>query len=565
MSNKGQKVICIGLDGATFDLIHPWVAAGKLPHLGKIMQNGVWGELESVIPPISAPAWTSFMTGKNPGKHGIFGFKKRKPGTYEDTFVNRKLIKSETLWKGLSNSQKKVIVINVPLTYPPEEVYGCLVSGMDTPSTKSPYTCPPQLKEEINRVTRGRYTIHLHLGGYLTNEKRKREALRQLRRAIDARTRVGEYLLQKYPWDFFMIKYDNPDQVQHYFWQDMDQGGSGLQNAILEVYQHLDSAVGRLTRSMDENTTLVILSDHGAGPVNFKGIYINEWLRRKGMLFAENDSDGKRRTVGNRFRARKFLSQSFEEIYFFAGRMISHQMRERLGLPLPKIKAALRYSRSRANIDWTKTKAYFGGNLNAIHINVQGQDPAGIVKPGKEYEQVREEIIRGLKSLVDPEDGQAVFERICKREEIYHGPALEEAPDILLVPRNFSDYTMAKKMLNDDSKPVIAYHPSPRGITGSHRLNGIFLAQGQGIKKGGQVNGARIIDLFPTIYHILGLAVPGDVDGKILTKAFIPAWLSENPVRFSESDTSVGEIAEDVYSEEDEEEIRERLTGLGYI
>ena len=129
-----RKVICIGLDGATFDLIRPWLSKGKLPNIGRIIKDGVWGELESVIPPVSAPAWTSFMTGKNPGKHGIFGFKKEKQGTYEELFVNRKLIKSETLWKCLSDVGKKVIVINVPLTYPPEEINGYLMSGMDTPS-----------------------------------------------------------------------------------------------------------------------------------------------------------------------------------------------------------------------------------------------------------------------------------------------------------------------------------------------------------------------------------------------------------------------------------------------
>jgi len=169
MSNKERKVFCVGLDGATFDLIRPWVAAGELPHLEKIMQGGVWGELESVIPPISAPAWTSFMTGKNPGKHGIFGFTKQKRGSYEERFVNRQLIKSETLWKGLGDSGKKVIVVNVPITYPPEEVNGCLVSGMDAPSTKSPYAYPPELREKINRVTGGKYRIHLHLRSCVTH------------------------------------------------------------------------------------------------------------------------------------------------------------------------------------------------------------------------------------------------------------------------------------------------------------------------------------------------------------------------------------------------------------
>lgn len=559
---SAKKVMCIGLDGATFDLIRPWVSEGRLTNMGKIMQEGVWGELESVIPPISAPAWTSFMTGKNPGKHGIFGFKKEKQGTYEEIFVNRKLIKSETLWKGLSDNGKKVIIINVPLTYPPEEVNGCIVSGMDTPSTKSPYTYPLQLKEEINRVTRGKYKIHMHFGGYLTNNKRKKQALEEILSAIDIRTYVAEHLMQKYPWDFFMIKFDNPDQVQHYFWKDMGGEESISGNAILKVYKHLDSILGKFMKYLDEDTILVVVSDHGAGPVIGKRIYINEWLRRKGMLYTKDRFDGKRRNVRNRLK--KLLMQSLEKLLFRAGKVISHRLRDRLSIPLPAIKAKL-FSFTHVNTDWTKTKAYFGGNLNAIYINVEGCRPDGIVKPGEEYEQVREEIIRGLKSLVDPDDGQPVFEHVYKKEEVYHGSLLEEAPDILVIPRNFSDYTIGKEILNNDRKPVIAYHPSPKGITGSHRFNGIFLAQGVSIRKGEQIKGARIIDIFPTIYHMFGFQIPADIDGNPLTSIFTPEWLSENPVRFSKIVTHIEETKEDVYSKEDEAEIRERLKGLGYI
>jgi predicted AlkP superfamily phosphohydrolase/phosphomutase len=565
MSNDKRKVFCIGFDGATFDLIRPWVAAGKLPHLEKIMQDGVWGKLESVIPPISAPAWTSFMTGKNPGKHGIFGFTKQKQGSYEARFVNRKLIKSETLWKGLSDSGKKVIVINVPITYPPEEVDGCLVSGMDAPSTKSPYVYPPELREEINRVTRGKYRIHLHLGGYLINEKRKKEALEEIVSATANRTRVAEYLLQKKPWDFFMIKFDNPDQVQHYFWKEMNQEGSVFQNAILMVYQYLDLMLARLMRYMDENTNLLVVSDHGAGPLNGKRIYMNEWLRRNGMFFTKDHSDGKKRTFRSGFKVKKRLSNAFEKMYFGGGRIISYRVRNRLGISFSMMKARLRSFTSQLNTDWTKTKAYFGDNLSAIYINLEGREPNGIVKPGEEYEQVREKIIRGLESLVDPDDGKPVFDHVFRKEQVYQGPELERAPDILFFSRNFSDYTVGKEIFNDDKKHVIAYHPSPKGVTGNHRLDGIFLAQGKSIRKGGQVIGARILDICPTIYHMFGLEIPADIDGKSLTAIFTPEWLSQNPVRFSTMDSSIEETKAEVYSKEDEEEIRERLSGLGYI
>jgi len=565
MSNKA-KVLCIGLDGATFDLIRPWVEAGKLPQMKKIMLNGVWGELESVIPPISAPAWTSFMTGKNPGKHGIFGFKKEKQGTYQEIFVNRKLIKSKSLWKRLSDDEQKVIVINVPLTYPPEEVKGCLVSGMDAPSKKSPYTYPSELKNEIEKVTGNKYKIHLHLGGYLINEKRKKQALEEVMSVIDARVKVAEYLMQKHQWDFFMIKFDNPDQVQHYFWKEMNQKESPLQEAILKIYQHLDSILARLIKYMDKDTTLIVLSDHGAGPVNNKRIYINEWLRRNGMYFTKDHTCVRRKGLGGRFKVKKLLAKLLDKAYFTAGKIISYRIRDRLGIFLPTLKGRFRSFTFGLNTDWTKTKAYSGGNPNAIYINLEGRKPSGIVKLGEEYEQLRDEIIRGLKYLIDPENGEPAFEHVYKREEIYHGPDLEGAPDILLYPRNFSDYTLGKEILNDVHKPVIAYHPSPKGITGNHRLKGIFLIQGPSIKSGEFIKGMRIIDLFPTIYYLLGLKVPDDIDGRILTSIFCSEWISQNPIQFSRSvDSIMNDGNVDVYSEQDEKEIYERLSGLGYL
>jgi predicted AlkP superfamily phosphohydrolase/phosphomutase len=434
---------------------------------------------------------------------------------------------------------------------------------MDTPSTKSAFTYPLRLKDEINSVTQGKYQIHQHFGGYLINDKRKKQALEEILSVIDLRVHVAEHLMQKYPWDFFMIKFDNPDQVQHYFWKDMNSDEkSTFRDAILKVYEHLDSILGKFMKLMDEDTTLMVISDHGAGPVIGKKIYINEWLRRKGMLYTKDNFDGKKKNIRNRLR--KLLMRSLEKLYFRAGKVTSHRLRDRLGISLHAMKAR-RLSLTHSNTDWLRTKAYFGGNLNAIYINLEGRRPYGVVKPGTEYEQVREEIIDGLKALLDPDDGQPVFEHVYKKEEVYHGSLLDEAPDILVVPRNFSDYTMGKEILNSDNKPVIASQPSQRGVTGNHRLNGIFLSYGKCIRGGKQIQGAKIIDLFPTIYHVFGLQIPADIDGKPLTSIFTPEWLSENPVRFSDTATGIGEIKEDVYSEEDEAEIRERLKGLGYI
>jgi len=496
MTDKSYKVFCIGLDGATFDLIRPWVAEGRLPNIGRMMQKGVWGELESVLQPVSAPAWTSFMTGKNPGKHGIFGFRKQKKNSYGELFVNRTLIRGLTLWNMLGKIGKKVIVMNVPITYPPEKVNGTIICGMDTPSTKSEFTHPPHIMQDIEQLTGGDYKIHLHLGGYLTNDKRREKALQDIKRLTDTRAKVADHLLRTNAWDFFMLKFDNPDQVQHYFWRYLDKAESKFKDAIYSIYRHLDTTVGRLMEHVDENTITIILSDHGAGPYKEKVFYVNEWLKREGLLFS-GAKDKKRRKGIKSFKG-QFVVDLLDWLYHFSSKIVSYKMRDRLGFVFPLLKTRIRSVIKFSAIDWRRTKAYLGGNLNTIHINLQGREPLGTVSPGEEYEKLRDRIIRNLKSITDPDDGKPVFEHIYRKEEVYHGHCMDEAPDLLLVPREFA-YNLSKKFRGSENESLVAYKPSSKGVSGKHKMNGMFLIKGATVKKGAEVKEARPIDLFPNI------------------------------------------------------------------
>ena len=302
-SSKTQKarVLVIGLDGATFDLLLPWLEEGFLPHLAEIWRRSSYAPLRTTIPPITASAWTSFQTGKNPGKHGLFDFTQYRPGSYETPFVNARSVQAEPLWVTLGRHGKRVVVLNVPVTYPPRRVNGYLISGLLTPSTNVEFTYPPGLSQELTE-TIGDYEIlvpvrdFLHLGvrGFvdrLTGVSRKR-------------AEAARYLMGRLEWDFFMVHFHSPDVLQHALWSFLDRShpeydaaADGDREYVRSYYRELDSLVGSLVREAGQNVTVVLMSDHGFGPA-YKRFHINQWLATQGFLTLRADSWSKKTLSG---------------------------------------------------------------------------------------------------------------------------------------------------------------------------------------------------------------------------------------------------------------------------
>ncbi|HEM61767.1 MAG TPA: hypothetical protein ENO24_05715, partial [Chloroflexi bacterium] len=279
-----KRILVIGLDGATFDLIKPWIAEARLPTLGRLMEEGVHGNLRSVPNLNSAPAWSSFATGTNPGKHGIFYFDERVPNTYTKRYLNGSHRVGKSFWKLLSDQGKTVCVINVPMTFPADELNGVMLAGLDSPGVQSEgFAYPPSiLKELSSRV--GDYIIEPGIPGYMKAGK-KDQALARLFEAVDKRLNYARYLLAKYPWQLFVVVFTATDAVQHFFWKDMDprhpehdpQEARVYGDAILKVYQRMDEVVLTLLQEARPSTTIIV-SDHGGG-FNQRGAeYLNPWL-----------------------------------------------------------------------------------------------------------------------------------------------------------------------------------------------------------------------------------------------------------------------------------------------
>ena len=547
-----EKVLIIGLDGVTFDLIEPWVAERKLPNLEKLMQNGTKGILKSTIMPNSFPGWTSCTTGVNPGKHSIYmPMIRRDRNSYSMFVPTARDIKVKTIWQILSENDRRVGVINVPCTYPPSEVNGFLVSGMLSPGLHSNFTYPEALKDEMITEIRD-YVIDVKI----TADTTKKRLLEEILYSIKKRQETTLYLMEKYDWDFFMTVFTESDRAQHYFWADMDaehylhnKGDAKLYgDAIQKVYQRLDEAVGTILDRTDDNTKIMIVSDHGFGR-DYKSVVVNKWLIDKGLLFLNEGTRGKE-SKHKKEQYKKFLQKLG---LLGLAKKIYHLIHTQNALNVSKWQLKeLKGQTEVSMIDWSRTKAYVAAD-RGIRINLKGREPDGIVNHS-DYKKIINYIKEELIKLNYP-DGNRVFEEILAKEEVFTGPYLEYAPDLITVMK-------VSYPVSDIDTECMFKHGG--WTTGSHTANGIFIAVGAGIKKDTTVTGANLMDICPTALYMLGIPLTKEMDGKVLMEIFEDGYSNGREIKYYGSSYKCPP-EEKVFDEQDEQKVKERLKGLGYI
>jgi len=557
--------LIIGLDGGTFNLLQPWIDEGKLPNLKRIQDEGVSGELESTIPPVTTPAWSSFMTGNNPGKHGVFYFMGRDKTTGREVPVNSRMRSGATIWRLLSDQGKKVLVLNCPTTYPPEEVNGAMISCFLTPGGKRDFIYPKELVDEIEAKF-GEYPLYLKTTIFSANlsEKNVRRFLDELKSELTYKFEVAHYLLDRIPADLLMIHVWGTDRIQHELWNLFDEShprynqtlGEKFKGEIINYFSLVDQEIGRLWERFGKQHPIVILSDHGFGPVH-KGIDLNCFLLKEGFI----------KIKGNPISRLKYLLWRKGLTYPFLFNALFKAILK-LGIsppakpPMEKmndIRSGKRDLLLASNdVDWTRTKAYSKFGIGTIQINLKGREENGAVSPGEEYEQVRREIVESLKRLRDPETNLVIEGDIFFKEEIYHGEHLDDAPDIVYLARGTY---LAGAFFGFTSNTPVA---ETDVWFGNHRINGIFLASGDGIEKGKRIEGAKIIDIAPTVLYLMEEKIPFSMDGKVLDQAFPQEFLAAHPKQFYE--VSPEDVQKDAsLSREDEEDLVKRLKGLGYL
>ncbi|HLG13514.1 MAG TPA: alkaline phosphatase family protein [Blastocatellia bacterium] len=556
-----KRVLFIGLDGATFDVLDPLIDRGLMPRLKQFIGEGVRGPLETTIPPITPTAWVSWMTGKNPGKHGVFEFLLRRKGTggLPDMPVNSGVRDGLPFWDVLGQMGKRAIVTNVPCTYPPGLVNGLMISDFLTPRGRRDFTHPPNLIDEIESKF-GPYQLYI-TEVYTPGNVEK--ILVQLFAELDYKTKVNRYLMNEYGWDIFATHYWGTDRFQHELWHLLDESHPFFNRKehdahigrIHDYWHAVDSTLGELFDEVGDEASVYLGSDHGFGPIK-KFLCFNVWLMNEGLLVLKRDAM-------TRFKRAIFrLGLTPDLAYRSAMKMGLAHLRLSVGVTNRSklMRLANLLMLSLEDVDWSRTTAFSKGNYGQIFINLRGREANGKVDPGADYEYALQSIIDKLRGLTDPETRQPLIGPIWRREDLYNGPHLDEAPDIQFLPADMTNKPLGTLDLTSNKFITPVY-----GNSGDHRMNGILLGRGPEIRRGHRIAGARIIDFAPTILHSFGVEIPSDMDGRVLEELFTDEYLGNVPVRasgaeaYAEADGSVG------MTDEESEEIRQRLRGLGYL
>ena len=554
MSNTNSKpgLILFGIDGATFDVIKPAVAAGHLPTVGRLLKEGAHGILKSIIPPVTSPAWTSIMTGVNPGKHGIFEFYTLKEDSYNTRLVSSIDRQTPALWNLLNQYGLRVGVLNVPTTYPPDPIDGWMISGMMGAPTFGKAACfPPELANEIDELG-----IPYPMERRVRKSARGRYDFAALQQQINSRSAATLHLLKQRPVDVLIIVCNYTDHVQHNFWHDrslVTSPGQTIEDMILYAYQQADSFLGRLLDWCGEEATVFVVSDHGAGPLE-EHLNLERLLLEAGLVVLKS---------GQRHLSTPGLSLL---------ERIKHTAPQSLRKLVPtlwyrKVKTFLEEQKL-ARIDWQRTRAFNIGTYLGLRLNVVGREPQGCIAL-ENYEDQRQQIRSLLEEYRHPDTGAPIFE-VYNREELYHGPHVSNAPDLLGVIGE--DRVHLVDLLNPyNAPPFIDWQKmkkiAPYRQTGAHRPEGVLIAAGPHIPAHCLATEAQLVDIVPTVLYALGLPIPSYCDGRVLTEVFADDFVDSHPPRYA--DIAMQRQAEDteesVYSEQESEQIRQRLRDLGYL
>jgi predicted AlkP superfamily phosphohydrolase/phosphomutase len=542
---RAPELTVVGLDAATFDVIDPMIAAGELPNLAGLFAQGARGILRSTTHPLTTQAWTTMLTGVNAGRHGMWDFAER--AGYRLRLVNGSYRRAPALWEHLTARKRRVGIVNVPFTWPAQEVSGFQIAGIDAAAREKGMTYPDDLLAELRR----RYgkleldhALPLNRDGYID--------LDRVRAAVEQKVDAALWLSERFEPELLLVVFMAADHMQHYGWLEWER--QGLESRVAEVYRMLDDAVGTLTDAFGHEKNFLVVSDHGAG--RMKGVVnINSWLAEHGWL-TYADSKGMLRGELPRLVLYKLLEQR---------RRLPKGLRNFVKQRAPTVRDRMHELKEFTAIDFAKTSAFAYGNMGNVVINVRGREEHGIVEPGADYDKLCREIRAKALDLRHPETGELLIAEVHRRDDLFDGPELEKIPDLIF---EFDHYAWAGKGNLMSRTPtmwdVIKMAESGKETyVGTHRHEGIIALRGPSVAEG-RVLSANIQDVAPTIMYLLGEPIPAEFEGRLLEEAIVPALLAERPPDFVSGElVEVGAVTS--YGAEAAEEVGARLRDLGYL
>ncbi|KAB7517972.1 alkaline phosphatase family protein [Halosegnis rubeus] len=544
-----MDTLVFGLDGGEWDVINPMIEDGKLPNLESLISTGVSGPLKSITPPVSPPAWNSIQTGTNPGKHGVFDF-----STFDDEYVRRSINTSDRqstpFWRVMNDYDVSTGLFKTPFTYPPGQISGFIVTGFPTPSRANDFAKPESIVERVGPVQD-------LLEDWSYQQAGDYEAFKKdLIQVANHQTEVFLDLLNEYDTDLAMTVYDGSDRIQHFFWKYFDEShpryepNSQFSGAIEEYYQTVDEGLGRILETANPPCDVVVLSDHGFGPLSYD-INIDQWLEKEGFLTRKSDDNPQKQATDIVALTLRASWDAIEKAN------IANQVKSILPSAWFEFGQQLQDDAHR-DIEWDQTEAFFTTlSGQAIFVNLEERFVDGTV-PQEEYEKIVSELQDSLLSMRHPQTNEKLVEEVIRSDEVFEGWALDDSPDLII--RSKPEYTMSGGRSNSLLRSS-AQNGHDR--SGDHRTDGIFVASGPSFSEG-HYEQASVLDIAPTLLYLQECPVPSSVDGEVINSIFTDEAHSQRSLDYTDeygrTDTEGRQ-----WNADEEQELENRLNDMGYL
>lgn len=514
------RVLFIGLDGGDADLIEKWCQEGVLPNLSQMRSRGTWARMQTTAEVLHVSAWPSIYTGAAPDEHGLYHAYVMHPGGQSPVRPRPDRSPVPFLWKLLSDRGKRCIIMDAFMTCPLQNFNGTQIVDWGTWTWFSePSITPESLKKEVQNKF-GPYPAEDHSKVGMTPPPDPQGFHRRLLAAVAKKTQVVKWLMDREDWDLFLVVFGESHPAGHYFWHYHDESyiahskdKPGL-SALRDIYIALDKAIGDVLQTAGDSTAVFLVSGDGMGS-NYSGSHIlNDLLARMKLFNNIPASATGSAGDGNMAKAKSDVLSAVRNMVPKAFRVaVSRAL-------LPRgVNERLSLRWKTAGTSWQHTRAFLIDNANEgyVRINLKGREPEGIVEPGKEYENLCEEIFQTAKHMTNPANGKCAVHTVYKTDDIYNGPCRSHMPDIII---NWNeDARITTELLTEKygtaRSAQAAYEVMPY-YTGNHRPNAFTIGLGPEIPAGQVLNGTSILDLAPTILTYFGITPPDYMHGKVL-------------------------------------------------
>ena len=538
------RAVVIGLDGAAWHLLDPFLKKGLMPRLARLLEQGARSTMRSTIPTYTPPAWTSAATGVNPGRHGIYGFVEGHAQHEGLELVHSGKIRSPAIWEIANEQGARVGVYNMPLTYPPVPVKGWMVSGMMTPGygekLRGFASWDKGTHEDLeSKVLEWAPDYVLDVAVNYEQDWRDASLCERVLQSLEQRRRVLEGLLELDPPDVLFTVLESPDRLQHVYYRYMDPRdpmsrtpeAARVMPGVARCFEAMDRIVGVLHDHAGRDGGVVVCSDHGFTAWDVS-VHTNALLERWGFLALKPGAAAVRNPVT-------------QKLVPVAKRV------------LPRKLARQAKGRTFAVIEWDQTRAFASPiPQQGVYVNVRGRDPHGIVEPS-ELDRTKQELKERFQSLIAP-DGDLACDHVHLAEEVFHGEAVDGAPDVIPILRDHR-YELDDEVFH--KVPFTDHSDLPRGV---HHPDGMAIFAGPGIGPGSEVE-SSVLDVTPSLLYMAGLEVPEGIDGRVVTEAFEAGHINDRPIRTRPPIEKAARDEGSPYSPEEEAEVEEALRGLGYL